>query len=255
MKYKRYCCLLFLLITTITTSCSRPTPSPELNFSQNDVFEKKFGNEIAKIKNERKLQEANAQNGDPLNPKNANNFFSPNFQYDNSQDKSNSFNYVDISYLGSQQPKQHFPDYETYQQGATSMPNNGLSPRVFEISYNTYLNPPFSNSGEEFDVIDIPEVDSFGVRSSSNNKNYTLVPIESVRNAVKTINDSKTLEDMEFSKKIIAEKKVLLRRKKLDRYQEKNQYVKFFQNSAVQANNQTKDDPLDLNFDSNSKKN
>lgn len=238
---KKYRWLFFLLIL-ICSSCSN---HQEFNFSDNSNFEKKFGNQVELINSERNFQQnSSSNNSDTLDPTNAVNLNIPIFQNENNDDKSNSFNYVDISHFGMAQPRQYFPNYETYQQGARNNPNSNLSPRIFEISYNTYLNQPFDESGKDFDMIDIPEIDSYGVRSSSNNKNYNLVPIKSLQNAVKTINDSKTIDDIEFSKKIIVEKKVLLRRKKLDRFQEKNQYVKFFQDSSSQAKFDSNEDDL-----------
>ena len=250
MIYKKYCYLLTLLsINASLPSCSS---SPEFKFSENETFQRKFGYQIEKIKRERtqSLPEKSSKNN--LDPTQSSNLFVPISQSDMGQDKSNSFDYVDISHIGSKQPQQHFPNYETYQQGIANNPDKDLSPRIFEISYNTYLNPPFDESSQEFDFIEIPETDSFGVKSSASYKNYTLVPLNSIQNAINTINLSKTVEDVEFSKKMIVEKKALLRRKKLDRFQEKNQYVKFFQDQSNQASNKATENDL---INPNTKKN
>ena len=250
MINKKYCYLLTLFLITLSLySCSS---GPEFKFSENETFQKKFGEEIKKIKKDRTQSSPETSNKNNLDPTDSSNLFVPISQSETGQDKSNSFDYVDISHMGSKQPKPHFPNYETYQQGIANNPSNNLSPRIFEISYTTYLNPPFDESSREFDFIEIPETDSFGVKSSASYKNYTLVPIDSIQNAIKTINLSKTDEDIDFSKKMIVEKKALLRHKKLDRFQEKNQYIKFFQDQSSQASNGALENDL---INPNTKKN
>ena len=80
-------------------------------------------------------------------------------------------------------------------------------------------------------------MDSFGVKSSSGNKNYTLVPIQSLQEAVKIINQTRSEEDIEFSKRLIVVKKSLLRKKNISRYEEGNSYVKFFEQTTEANNN------------------
>jgi hypothetical protein len=235
--------LIFIAIF-FTSSCLSPK---ETNFfvgdEINENFQKKFGDKVQAIKVDRSLDQT-AKKPDIVID--VNNFTLPESQYDTGDNISNSFDYVDISYLGSPNPKQFFPSYETYQQGFLNNPDQVLSPKIFEISYNTFINPPFNNLGEEFDYINIPEVDAFGVRSSSANKNYTLVPIQSLETAISQINNSRSQEDIEFTKKIIAERKALIRNKKLNKYQEKNQFVRSISNqnykdSSVAMNNKITD--------------
>ncbi len=152
-------------------------------------------------------------------------------QGDNFPNKANSFDYVDIAPFGSSK-KKYFPDYEVYEQSKFSGPESQFSPKIFEIGYNTYLNQPFSVSGVEFDFIDIPESDSFGIKSSSSDKNYTLVPIKSIQEAIKIINNSRTDDDIEFSKKLIVDKKAFLRKKSLTNNNEKNEYLKSFEQAS-----------------------
>jgi len=220
------------IFVSLNYSCATPK---DVNFFSgdeiNENFQKKFGNKIQAIKDDRSLnQPAEKQNI----ATDVNNFISPESQFDTGDNISNSFDYVDISYLGSPNPKQFFPSYETYQQGFLNNPDQQLSPKIFEISYNTFVNPPFNNLGEEFDYINIPTVDAFGVRSSSANKNYTLVPIKSLETAISQINNSRSNEDIEFTKKIIAERKFLIRNKKLNKYQEKNQFVRYYDSASSQ---------------------
>lgn len=239
--YKSIIKINIILVLLFLSSCLKTS---DVNFFAgeeiNKNFEKKFGPQIEEIKMGRAIEEFD-QGPEALNPKNANNLFSPENQFENGNNISNSFDYVDKSYFGSPQPKQFFPSYETYQHGLNNNPNQGLSPKIFEISYNIFLNPPFNNLGEEFDYINIPKIDAFGVRSSSNNKNYTLVPIKSLEKAIAQINKSRTEEDIEFSKKIIAERKTLIRNKKLNRFQEKNQYVRYYESSILDNNKSSAD--------------
>jgi hypothetical protein len=237
----KICIILFL------TSCLRPD---DQNFFAGDEinknFEKKFGSQIEEIKMGRAIEEVD-QDSEVFNSKDPKNLFSPEGQFTNGDNISNSFDYVDKSYFGSPQPKQFFPSYETYQQGISNNPNQGLSPKIFEISYNVFLNPPFNILGEEFDYIDIPKVDAFGVKSSSYNKNYTLIPIRSLEKAIAQINKSKTPEDIEFSKKIIAERKAIIRNKKQNNFQEKNQFVRYYESSIIDNKKSSNDIAMKTN--------
>lgn len=205
------------------------------NFSTNDVFESRYKTEANRINKERIVDDKNSNFGflgidSGYDFKNPSNFQTPEAQDLPAKILANKYNYVDISYLGSKNV-QYFPDIETYQQGIKNNPDSGLDPNVFEISYNTYLNKPFNNIGEDFDKIYIPILDGHGVKSSASDKNYNLVPIASLQNAVKNIIESRSDDDLEISRKIIAEKKGLLRKKQLEFYKEKNEYIKFFENN------------------------
>lgn len=196
------------------------------NDKKNSRFEKIYSKEVEKINRERELKnEDNAKNFNDI-------LTTPSQQDQVTSNDSNSFDYVDISYIGAKKQEKYYPDFETYEFGKNSQPSNAFSPKIFEIGYNTYLNKPFSVSGVEFDYIDIPELDSFGVRSSSGNKNYTLVPIQSLQEAIKVINQARTEEDIEFSKKLIVDKKNLLRKKNSLRNNDDKDYAKFFEKSS-----------------------
>lgn len=206
------------------------------NFSTNEVFESRYKSEASKINKQRAAtQEESSILGflgmdSGFDYKNPANFQTPDGQNSPSKTLANKYNYIDISYLGSRNA-QYFPDLETYQQGIAKNPDSGLDPNVFEIAYNTYLNKPFNNLGEDFDKIYIPMQDGHGVKSSASDKNYNLVPIASVQNAVRTIINSRSQDDLEISRKLIVERKNLLRKKQLEYYKEKNEYIKFFENN------------------------
>jgi len=229
LNYKKILASLFLLLNLV--SCSQDLS----NFSSNDVFEYRYRSEADKINQKRVFTDNNNvfgffENESDYEFKNPNNFRTPAEQNLPAKILANKYNYIDISYLGSKNI-QYFPDLETYQQGIANNPDRGLDPKIFEISYNTYLNQPFNNLGEDFDKIYIPIIDGHGVKSSASDKNYNLVPIASLQNAVKTIVESRSDDDLEISRKLIAEKKGLLRKKQLEFYKEKNEYIKFFENN------------------------
>ena len=216
---KIYWAIYFLLFFS-TQSCNFSYDSGDKQFKE------RYSKQVKEINKER--EDSFAKNS-LVN--NMDNLLNPMEQEDNFPNKANNFDYVDIAHFGSNK-KKYFPDYEVYEHSKLSGPESQFSPKIFEIGYNTHLNQPFSVSGVEFDFIDIPESDSFGVKSSSSNKNYTLVPIKSIQEAIKAINQSRTVDDVEFSKKIIVEKKILLRKKNLLNNDEKNDYVKLFEQAS-----------------------
>jgi hypothetical protein len=215
---KIYSRIYFALLIINLTSCKLIFKET----SHNKKFEDQYSDDIEKIKQSRNAQTSPKEDLEKL--------LTPTLQNDTNLDGSNSFDYVGMSHFGSNQ-KKYFPDYETYEQGKFSNPSDQFSPKIFEISYNTYLNQPFTRSGVEFDFIEIPESDSFGIKSSSTNKNYTLIPMRSLQDSIEIINKSKTAEDIEFSKKLIVDKKFLIRKKNLERFNENDEYVKFFEKS------------------------
>ena len=220
---KIYSRIYFSLLIINLTSCQLIFEEP----SHNKKFEDQYSDDIEKINQSRSPQTLPKEDLETL--------LKPTLQDDLGLDGTNSFDYVNISHFGSTQ-KKYFPDYETYEQGKFSSPANQFSPKIFEIGYNTYLNQPFTKSGVEFDFIEIPESDSFGIKSSSTNKNYTLIPMQSLQDSIDIINKSKTAEDIEFSKRLIVDKKALIRKKNLERYNENDEYVKFFEKSLESKN-------------------
>lgn len=218
---KIYLTIYFLFITLILNSCQIPFMEPK----ENKRFEEIYSKDVNRIKRERTPKEKDEVND-------LSKMLVPSSQDQRSSNDTNSFDYVEISHIGAKKPEKYFPDYETYEYGKYSNPSNAFPPKIFEIGYNTYLNKPFSVSGVEFDFIDIPELDSFGVKSSSGDKNYTLVPIQSLQEAIRIINQSRTDDDIEFSKKLIVEKKALLRKKNSLRNNEGNEYTKFFEKNS-----------------------
>lgn len=221
---KIYYRIYFSLIIISLTSCQLISEQSPLNRK----FKKQYSSDIKKINESRNAQATPKEDLAKL--------LTPTLQDNNDSDGANSFDYVGMSHFGSNQ-KKYFPDYETYEQGKFSNPSDQFSPKIFEIGYNTYLNQPFTRSGVEFDFIEIPESDSFGIKSSPANKNYTLIPIRSLQDSIDIINKSKTAEDIEFSKKLIADKKFLIRKKNLERYNENDEYVKFFEKSINDSKN------------------
>jgi hypothetical protein len=215
---KIYYKIYFSLLIINLTSCQLIFKEP----SHNKKFEDQYSNDIEKINKSRNMQATPEEDLEKL--------LTPTLQNDTNSDGANSFDYVGISHFGSNQ-KKYFPDNETYEHGKFSNPSDQFSPKIFEIGYNTYLNQPFTKSGVEFDFIEIPESDSFGIKSSPDNKNYTLIPIRSLQDSIDIMNKSKTAEDIEFSKKLIVDKKSLIRKKNLERYNENDEYVKFFEKS------------------------
>lgn len=218
---KIYLTIYFLFIALVLNSCQIPFIE-----SKNDKrFEEIYSKDVDRINRERTSKEKDSA-------KDLSKMLAPSSQDQRASNDTNSFDYVEISYIGSKKQEKYYPDFETYEFGKYSNPSNAFSPKIFEIGYNTYLNKPFSVSGVEFDFIDIPELDSYGVKSSSGDKNYTLIPIQSLQDAIIIINKSRTDEDIEFSKKLIADKKTLLRKKNTLRYNDSNEYTKFFEKTS-----------------------
>lgn len=151
----------------------------------NESFEQKFGNQVKGLGEQRLDKQAKEAD--------FKNYRSPdeqkNFKGINSLE--NSFPYPEITNFGEPSTKIFFPDTETYEQGQQINPANQLSPDIFDISYNTALNPPFKKLGQEFDAIDVPSADIYGISSGSSDKSYLLASHDSIYNSISKIKAQK----------------------------------------------------------------
>ncbi len=155
----------------------------------NEAFEKKYSREIKQLTKERSDQ--NKKKPDMKN------YQVPDGQKDISQAQNpeNNFAYQEIVKFGNPKILQRFfPDSETYEQATQSGVINKLPPDIFEISYNTRLSPPFKRLGQEFDKIQIPSADVYGISSSNNEKSYLLASRSSIQKAISIIKSQRANE-------------------------------------------------------------
>lgn len=191
--------LLFFLF-----SCSS---SADL-YQSNEKFIKKYEEEVQKINEQRKPQEETKKEVIILTP--------PTTQEVTEElaSKVEYYPYVDIAQLGDAPKQSTIPNRETYEQvGATTAAS--LPASIFEINYNLALYPPFHKPSAEFDAINVPEYDAFGVPTALSNKSYLLVGNDVLQSAVDSINSQKTKSNIEISKMLIAEKKKMQRQDKI----------------------------------------
>ncbi len=126
--------------------------------------------------------------------------------------------YVNVAEFGEDQtPKKHFPDAEVYELTKSKNPSNQLPPNMFKVTYYTRAHPPFSYSGAEFDAIDIPKKDAYGVNTRLSKKTYLLAGRNSLQKNVDNIHNHRTTEDIEMSHILIKEKKELKRKREMVR--------------------------------------
>jgi hypothetical protein len=198
----------------------------------NDVFEKKYGKEIEKISLQRTPPKTSSKNDSKLN------FETPVAPIFNDPARSVNSAYeqyyanVDAEEYAGTQPRNFFPDAGVYSQGKNapgSLPQN-----MFDIIYHTRLSPPFRRSGFEFDLINIPPRDAYGVVTAMSEKEYLLVGNASLQKNIDKIHSDKTAEDIEMSEILIKEQRQLRRRQKM---------IKVFGPDSLQQSDTKKDSP------------
>jgi hypothetical protein len=128
--------------------------------------------------------------------------------------KAEYYPYSDISLIGDSPREEALPNRETYELSKAKNPNNSLPTNIFEISYNLNLYPPFRRIGAEFDGIEIPQKDAFGVATNLSEKNYLLIGNNSLQRNIDKINSEKSDGDIEVTKMLVAEKKKILKQQK-----------------------------------------
>lgn len=199
--------LPFLILPFLLSSCTSSSLP-----ATNESFKKKYGGQIDKIKAER--TPSKEMQKDSLTPQAFGQYESVAVA-DPSLPNSEYYAYVDVSKFGEKFPQKYLPDGESYEQTRGRGPSNSLPPDVFEVSYNIGLYPPFRMVGAEFDGINIPESDIYGVKTEVSEKPYLLVGSNSLQKNIDHIEDTRTAEDVEFSEILMKEQKQLRRKEKM----------------------------------------
>ncbi len=173
----------------------------------NKIFEKKYGAEVLKIQAERTPPKEKPQMMHSSPPSAAE------VQEILARDQD-FYPYVDIAKFGEKFPQSYAPNAETYEQLRAANPSNSLPPNIFEVTYNTALYPPFQRIGAEFDTIQVPVADVYGVKTAMSDKAYLLAGGDAMKRSIDLINNEKTAQDVEISEVLIKEKKRLERERK-----------------------------------------
>lgn len=107
------------------------------------------------------------------------------------------------------------PEYYTTQQFSNQqMLQAGFQAPVemFENSYSPSIAVPFRKIGAEFDTIDVPSQDAYGIKSGMSQKEYLLGSRKLLQKNVDQINGQRTSDDVDNSETLINEQRKLKRR-------------------------------------------
>ena len=86
---------------------------------------------------------------------------------------------------------------------------------MFDLVYNPTINAPFVVSGLEFDTINIPERDYYGIASTLNDKRYVLAGNQVLQKNIDEVIKQQSAEDIELSEILIKEQRQLKKQQKL----------------------------------------
>jgi len=221
--FKKISALLWLILFLLT-SCSQYENQA---LKGNENFKKKFAKEVKSINKDRIAK----NKSDTM----AVNFETPYEQFYFPQDQNElTFDYyIGSVYFGQPFPARSFPYYENYQpqQGIGTDPQ-----RIFEIAYNSTANKPFQRIGLEFDSINIPVADKYGVPIHDNNKNYAFFQNDSLQKNISDIKQQQNSNQYLVSQKLIAEKKELIYQNQIKEYLKKDQLLEENSFYAIKKN-------------------
>lgn len=213
------------MFTSFLFSC-RANPK----ISNNEFFESKYKEQVVKVNSDRIPQKQPSE-------QEFRNYQLPSEQLnaDNFDYNENKVNYEDIMHFAEQRnPKKYLPDIEVYEQNHGNNPSDYLPPNIFEISYNLELNPPFRKIGMEFDLIDIPDSDAYGIHTATSEKSYLLPDKDSLQTSIALIKSQRTSKDIELSIKLINEKKLAIQKQKMQIFSDdKNSLSKFVNEEKI----------------------
>ncbi len=212
------------LILLLSFSCSQYENQA---LKGNKSFKKKFSKEVKSINQNRIAK----NKSDTM----AVDFETPYDQFHFPQDENElTFDYyIGSIYFGQPFPPRSFPYYENYQpqQGIGSDPQ-----RIFEIAYNSTANKPFHRVGLEFDSINVPAVDKYGVSIYDNNKNYAFSQNDILQKNISNIKQQQSSVKNIISQKLIAEKKELIYQNQIKEYLKKDQLLEENSFYAIKKN-------------------
>jgi hypothetical protein len=223
--------IVFCAISLVAFSCSY-TPE-DVNLS----FEKKYGAEVGRIKQQREAPMQGAANEMMMSsaPSIAD-LYNP----DSSQSGGEYYAYVDVAKFGEKIPQTYLPNGEVYEQAKSQSPSNSLPANMFEVRYETALYPPFRKIGAEFDRIEIPPADVYGVKTEMSEKSYLLAGNSSMQKNIDQIIAEKTDDEIEISETLIREQKLLKRKQKM---------IKIFGQDSFESTSLDDEDAIDKNVD------
>ncbi len=189
-----------LILLTLLFSCSSD------NEKINESFVKKYHEEIKRINEQRAPAQKEAKSETIISQP-------PTKEevIEELASKAEYYPYADISLIGDAPRDAVLPNRETYELSKNQSPSNSLPPNIFEISYNLGLYPPFHKIGAEFDAINVPQADAFGVSTELKNKEYLLVGNNSLQRSIDSINSEKTKDNIDITRMLVTEKKKILR--------------------------------------------
>lgn len=199
--------IVFFVLFLSCFSCSKNT------VSVNSVFEKKYGEEVEKLRASRTPPKDSVDKNVKLN------FALPTAEDGNSYNNIEKSNYeqyyanVDPEEYNSIKPKEFLPDSASYEQ-AKLTPEN-LPKNMFELNYSTAISPPFKRSGIDFDLINIPNQDFYGIKTAMTTKEYLLVGNDSLQKDIDYINENKSSKEIEMTKILVKEQREIRRNNKM----------------------------------------
>lgn len=195
-----------LIFLQVICSCS---PSHSVDSKANQSFREKYGKEIKRLNANRTVPKQQAQslkNFAPTLPEET--------RYEvggYNTDVEQSYANVDADEYLDSKARQFFPDASNL----AAKKNQQFPDDVFVMTYNTNLNSQFIKYGAEFDYINVPPYDVYGVRTKMSDKEYLLVGNNSLQKNIDQINNSRSASDVNISEILIKEQRQLKRKRRV----------------------------------------
>lgn len=114
-------------------------------------------------------------------------------------------------FLPPVQRQRPFPGQRPNQFGPESAassyaPMEKLPEDIFDLTYSTQQLPPFVALGSEFDMIEVPSHDYYGINTGMKEKSYMIVGNLDLQKDVDQINNNRSETDIEISETLIKER-------------------------------------------------
>ncbi len=162
----------------------------------NENFEKKYGKDVEKINSERAVDQSN----------NISVTQSP-YATDMIMPESDYYAYVDVKRFNEHAPKVYLPNGESYEQTRRLGLADSIPPDIFDINYNLGVYSAFRVIGAEFDRVNIPSQDVYGIKTKMSDKEYLLAGNDALQRSIDEVGKSKNSVDIENSEILIKERR------------------------------------------------
>jgi hypothetical protein len=207
MNLRAFASIFFYKSALILTAFFLYSCTSDKDLSVNKTFNDKYAKDVERVKAER----APPKEEFPKQRLEFTASIEPDFRYANNNLGADLEQYSNFEGANSQVILRNSNAYDQNPQN----PALKFSTGIFDNSYRAAIDVPLRKIGAEFDAINVPPQDAYGIKTEISQKEYLLPSAKLLQKNIDQINNNKSPDDVEDSELLIAEQRNLKRKKKM----------------------------------------